>query len=83
MPAWAPDTQPGSTFVAGVDHILRALQVGLPGVHQLSLAPWDQHDRPPILQCPQEGLLADLPQPAPAAEVADDLKSIQVVLKTK
>ena len=74
-----PDVQPGPTFVAGVDHILGPLQVRLPGVHQLSLAPWDQHDRAPVLQGPQEGLFADLPQPAPAAEVADDLQGDQVI----
>ena len=79
LPAWAPDRQPGPTFVAGVDHILGALQVRLPGVHQLRLAPRDQHDGAPVLQGAQEGLLADLPQPAPAAEVADDLQGSQVV----
>ena len=79
--ASALDAQPGPTFVAGVDHILRALEVRLPGVHQLSLPPRDQHDRAPVLQGSQEGLLADLPQPAPAAEVADDLQGIQVVLR--
>jgi len=60
------------TLMPTVDHILLPA-LDAPGVHQLSLASWDQHDAALVLQGTHEGAPAHLAQPTPAHQIPHQL----------